>query len=533
MKFVCDSKYIVLPVNHHAKKKKLQFINNGKLIYDLDIELDFKNPDHDFYLNVERFIGMEIELRYQPEMDIMLRKSDIKHEGEEIYKEKYRPGFHFSTQRGWINDPNGLVCYNDKYLMFYQHNPVGCKWGNMHWGYAVSHDLVHWSERDIALYPDEMGTMFSGSAIIDKKNVTGLKEGDDDVILLYYTAAGNTSELSKDRPFTQCLAYSVDGGITFRKYEKNPIVPEMAAGNRDPKVIYHEETDSYIMALYLTGNKFALLSSKNLLDWTLLQEITLEDDAECPDFYPLAVDGDAGNIKWVFYGASDRYLLGSFDGLEFKPDTKVRRLHYGNSSYASQSWSDIKKEDGRRIRISWNTFEIPSMPFNKCMTFPCEKKLKTFSDGVFLCTYPVREIEKLYAEVFSAQNTSVMSGEKYAKPLDGKYYDIALKVCDVEKGGFNISAFGLDIYCNTAGNELKCLDCTAPLESYDDTVDLRILIDATGTEIFINEGKAFLSVGHIQDYNLDKLEIHAAEKDITIREIKIAEIRNIWVGQEK
>ncbi len=528
MEIICDANYLILPVNRNLKKKKLMFYENNTLIFDLEVKLDFIHPDQEFYLNIERFAGKTLELRSEPEINLEVRKSDIKCMGEGMYKESYRPGFHFSAKVGWINDPNGLVYYNGHYLMFYQHNPVGVNWGNMHWGCAVSDDLVHWREKEIVLYPDQLGLMFSGSAIVDTKNATGLKEGENDVILLIYTAAGGDSELSKNQPFTQCLAYSTDNGDTYKKYDKNPIVNLISKRNRDPKIIYHPQTETIIMALFLTENRFALLSSQNLLDWTQIQEITLTDDSECPDFYPLPVDGDDKEIKWVFTGGADRYVFGSFDGFVFRPETETKRLHYAKDSYASQSWSDIGAEDGRRIRISWFVFEQPSMPFNNCMTFPCEMTLKTFSGEVFLCASPVKEIEQLYGEVEHLQPVSLLAGEKYTRLIEGNLYDIYLKIGNPYKGSFTISFFGVEISCNGDRNELKCLDNSAPLESYNDCIDLRILIDITGIEIFINGGKAFMAIGYIQDTNINRVEIEAVEKDIVLKEARIAELNAIW-----
>ncbi|HEY5586753.1 MAG TPA: glycoside hydrolase family 32 protein [Ruminiclostridium sp.] len=529
MKLLCDSKYIILPVSHQAKKKSLKFYENNTLIYDLQVELDFINPDVKFYLNIERFEGKEIELISEPNINLKIEKSNFKYLGEEIYMGKYRSEFHFSSQRGWLNDPNGLFYYNSEYHMFYQHNPVGCKWGNMHWGHAVSKDLVHWEEKEIALYPDELGTIFSGSAIVDTKNVTGLKENENDVILLFYTAAGgDNSELSKSQHFTQCLAYSIDGGNTFKKYSKNPIVPLIESGNRDPKIIYDSETNIYIMALYLAEFRFVLLTSINLLDWKQIQEITLQDDRECPDFYPLPVDDDNKNIKWVLSGACDKYLLGSFDGNKFNHETQTKRLHYGKNSYAAQSWSDVSTEDARRIRIAWNTFDIPSMPYNMAMNFPCEMKLKTFSDEVFLCTYPVKEIENIYGESFNAQNICLSSDEEYTKTMTEKLYDITFNIFCANKGSFVISVFGLEIHGNIDKNELSCLGNSAPLESFDNSIDLRMLIDVNNIEIFINMGKAFMSIGHIQDYNINRLVFKSINKAIVLKEINIVEIKNIW-----
>ncbi len=529
MKLICDSKYIILPVNHQAKKKCLKFYENNTLIYDLQIELDFIDPDVEFYLNIERFKGKEIELICEPDINLGIKKSDVKYPGEETYKEKYRPKFHFSSQKGWLNDPNGLFYYKGYYHMFYQHNPVGSKWGNMHWGHAVSRDLVRWEEKEIALYSDELGTMFSGSAIVDSKNATGLKQNENDVILLYYTAAGGTdSELSKAQPFTQCLAYSIDGGNTFEKYSPNPIITLIEPGNRDPKVIYYPDADIYVMVLYLAETRFALLTSENLLQWKHVQEINMQKDEECPDFYPLPVDGDDKNIKWVFSAASGKYLLGTFDGRSFNHEQEVKSLHYGKDSYAAQTWSGIDEENKRRVRIAWNRFDIPSMAYNMAMNFPCDMKLRTFSDEIFLCTYPVYEIKNIYGDSFSAENISLSPCQKYTRSLTEKLYDINLNIAGTAEGKFAISVFGLEILCDAEEKVLTCLDNKAPLEYFDGSMDLRLLIDVNNVEIFINKGKAFMSIGHFQDYNINELIIRSADADLMLKEISIAEIKNIW-----
>lgn len=528
MKFMCDSKYIILPVSHTAQKKRLKFFHSGQLLFDLEIELDFVNPDFDAYIHVERFAGMELDMVCVPEINMAVGKSNVKYAGEEIYGEKHRPRFHFAAKRGWLNDPNGLVYYHGQYHMFYQHNPVGCKWGNMHWGHAVSSDLVHWSELECALHPDPMGTMFSGSAIIDKKNVTGLKATDEDVIVLYYTAAGSTSEISKDRTFTQCMAYSVDGGKTFKKYDKNPILPNIAEGNRDPKVIFHELSNQYIMALYLNGNQFALLSSKNLIDWKKIQELTLSEDAECPDFYPLALDGDSNNIKWVFTGASDRYVIGRFDGNRFTPETEVKKLHYGKNSYASQTWSGIQPYDGRCIRTTWNTYSIPFMPFNQCMTFPCEMTLHTTADGISLCAYPIQEIEHLYIKTYDFTKIHISENETYKIDLYGKSYDIQLKISPAGKANVRLSLFGIQINIDAPQNQIRCLDSAAPLFAHNGMIDLRMLVDTTSIEVYINKGQALIFNGCIADYNISKFEIEAMGCAMIVEDLKMAELKSVW-----
>ncbi len=523
MDFFCDSKYIIVPASHHAQNKRLLFYIDNRLVYDFVAALDYDSPDYEFPLNVERFMGKLIHVECDIDVDINFRKCD---EFVTDYCGKYRPYAHFTAKRGWLNDPNGLTCYKGKYLMFYQHNPVAVTWENMHWGYAVSNDLIHWQEKDIALFPDENGTMFSGSAIIDHRNVTGLKENDNDVILLFYTAAGSTSETAKGKPFTQSLAYSTDGGETFKKYDKNPLIDQLVGGNRDPKVIYHEPTDRYIMALYLDNHEYALFASDNLLDWTLLQKLVLPEEAECPDFYPLPVDGDKDKMKWVFIGASDKYYIGSFDGTVFTPETELKALNYGNNSYAAQSWSDA--HDSRRIRTSFATVVIPGMPFGSCMSIPQEMTLKTINNEICLCAEPIHEICSLYERTDVIDHITVTTEHPFVYKTEGKAYDISLKIALNDNSAFHFRLFGFHISYDANSRELKCLDKTTPITPAEDHVDLRLIIDTVYAEIFVNYGNPFLGMTYIQDSSLNTLKISAEQESIQIEHLKIARLQHIW-----
>jgi sucrose-6-phosphate hydrolase SacC (GH32 family) len=205
-------------------------------------------------------------------------------EPAKLYDEQFRPQFHFSPQKNWMNDPNGLVFYQGEYHLFFQHNPTGLGWGNMTWGHAVGPDLVHWKQLDHAILPDRLGTIFSGSAVIDCENTAGFQTGQEKPIVCIYTSAG--------KPFTQSIACSNDRGRTWTKYAQNPVLKHVAGDNRDPKVFWHEPTRKWIMALFLDGNTYALFGSPNLKDWTKLGEVPVPGGGECPDFFPLAVDGD-------------------------------------------------------------------------------------------------------------------------------------------------------------------------------------------------------------------------------------------------
>jgi fructan beta-fructosidase len=246
----------------------------------------------------------------------------------ETYNEALRPQFHFSPMKNWTNDPNGLVFLDGEYHLFFQHNPEGINWGNMTWGHAVSPDLVRWTQLDHAIYPDELGTIFSGSAVIDVNNTAGFQTGDTKVIVAIYTSQGPEAK-PDPKPVTQSIAYSNDRGRTWEKYDGNPVLENVIGGNRDPKVIWHEPTGQWVMALYLDADDYAFFGSPNLKEWTKLSDLKVAGDSECPDIFELAVDGDPNNKKWVFWGGSDTYLIGSFDGVTFTPASDVLATELG------------------------------------------------------------------------------------------------------------------------------------------------------------------------------------------------------------
>ena len=201
------------------------------------------------------------------------------------YRESGRPQLHFTARTGWLNDPNGLVYFGGEYHLFFQHNPTGNNWGNMTWGHAVSTDLVTWRHLDNAISPDHLGTIYSGSAVIDHDNTAGFQTGAEAPIVAIYTAAGGSSPESDGQPFTQCLAYSNDRGRSWTKYARNPVLPHVVGENRDPKVIWYAPGQFWVMALFLDGESFALFTSPNLKRWTRTQTLAVPNSGECPDSF--------------------------------------------------------------------------------------------------------------------------------------------------------------------------------------------------------------------------------------------------------
>lgn len=409
------------------------------------------------------------------------------------YNEPLRPQFHFTARRNWLNDPNGLVFFGGQYHLFFQHNPSGVEWGNMTWGHAVSDDLVHWRQHDDAIEPDALGTIFSGSAVVDWKNTAGFQTGDEPALVAMYTAAGGTSPASQGVKFTQCLAYSNDRGQTWNKYDGNPVVPHIAGDNRDPKVIWHEPSQRWVMALYLDKNDFALFNSPDLKKWERIDDLTVPGSIECPDFFELPVVGKPGESKWIFWTANNVYLVGEFDGQDFKPEGEPQRFEHGANCFAAQTYSDIPAKDGRRIQIAWmRGGKYPGMPFNQQMTFPTSLTLHETDEGYRLRSQPVVEIESLRGAPF-AWNGELNDAENPLEKLDGKTYELALTIEPADAKRIVLDIRGAELSYDVATQELSFGESKARVPLIDGKLTLRVLVDRASVEAYANDGSVTLS----------------------------------------
>ena len=440
---------------------------------------------------------------------------------DKLYQETYRPQFHFTPLKNWTNDPNGCVFYKGEYHLFFQHNPTGINWGNMTWGHAVSPDMVHWKQLDHAIHPDKLGTIFSGSAVVDWNNTAGFQTGDEKVIVCIYTSAGN--------PFTQSIAYSNDRGRTWTKYEKNPVLAHIVGGNRDPKVLWHEPTKKWVMALYLDKNDYALFGSPNLREWTRLCDVPMPGSGECPDFFELPIDGDAKNTRWVFWGANGNYMLGSFDGKTFTKESGPHQSNWGGNCYAAQTWSDVPKSDGRRLQIAWmNGGKYPGMPFNQQMAFPVELALRTTPEGVRLYRTPVKEIETIHSKKRSLADAAIRPGENPLKDLAGELFDIRAQI---ELGGATEVGFtlrGEKVRYDVAKKTVACLGKTAPLAPSGGKIQLQVLLDRTSIEVFGNGGLISMPTCFLPDLANRSLGIYAAGGEAKIVSLDVFEPRSAW-----
>lgn len=293
------------------------------------------------------------------------------------YSEPARQQLHYSARDGWLNDPNGLCFLNGVYHMFHQYNP-GPRWSNMHWNHAVSTDLVHWRELGIALAPEGNGMIFSGGAVVDRNNDSGLGRGGETPLLFFYTLAG--------KPFRQCLAFSIDGGTTVQKYgEDKPLIPNIGAfSNRDPSVAWDDTEKCWRLALFLDDpqHHFALFRSQNLLDWSECCRFRIPGDAECPELL-FMTDAVTGEQRWVIFAANGNYLLGDIRHDHFSP-VGSGRIFSGQSAmpycgntpglYAAQTFKNLP--DGRHVILAWCRDFPRGGEFSQSMSFPADLTLE-------------------------------------------------------------------------------------------------------------------------------------------------------------
>lgn len=527
MELTVKRKYLTIPVNVRAAQKKICFYDAGELVYDLDCKIDMLNPTFTAFVDMERFIGRTLDVTVSPEMNYEFGFSDVM-DLPGLYSEPYRPQIHFTVANGFNNDPNGLVYLNGKYHMFCQYNPCAPEWGNMHWNHAVSTDLVHWEEKGIALFPDDMGTMYSGSAIIDRDNLLGLQTGDIPVMLLFYTAAGDRNLMSqlKGNKRTQCLAYSTDGGETFRKYAGNPVVPFFEAYNRDPKVVYVPELGKYLMTIFMVDNRYRMLTSTDFLHWETLQEIELPNESECPDIYPLECGGEK---KWVLSGASDVYIVGSFENGRFAAGSTEKKLTYSTVTYAAQSFSGLP--GGDTVRIFWdrtNVINEINERFRSQMSIPVKMSLEKIGDEYYLAALPVKETESLRDRHFGKSDfvlSEALTYETGANPLD-----IVIKADYDEDATVKLGLFGhtlrFDMKNNTASASCG-KDVKMPVSVEKKTLDLRIIADRVSVEVYADGGKLIYTSVAFCDYNLPRVTL-SSDKPVKIDSFDVYTMKSIW-----
>ena len=327
----------------------------------------------------------------------------------QLYEEPFRNQFHFSPPANWMNDPNGMFFMDGEYHLFYQYYPDSTVWGPMHWGHAVSEDLIHWEHLPIALYPDSLGYIFSGSAVVDYNNTSGFgKNGEPPVVAMFTHHLMEGEKAGRIDYQYQSIAYSNDKGRTWTKYDDNPVIPNPGIKDfRDPKVVWDEERSKWVMVL-AAYDKAMFYTSPNLIDWTYESEFGIEGDTrlwECPDLFPMSVGlGDKQKTKWVLIvsiqkdapngGTGTSYFVGDWNGKEFIPDTQGQKwLDYGTDNYAFVTWSGtINKTIGIGWMSNWQYAQVvPSQKWRSAMTVPRRLFLQEKDNEFILINRPIQE----------------------------------------------------------------------------------------------------------------------------------------------
>src|ERR1017187_6374135 len=342
---------------------------------------------------------------------------------EPLYQESLRPQFHFTArqwtmdrlnprerQEGWVNDLNGLIYYDGEYHLFAQ------RWAKC-WIHAVSRDLIHWTELEPAFWEEKLDSgVQSGTSVVDYNNTSGLSPNKAiPPMIAFWPRFDNRS---------QCLSYSLDHGRTWKRYDKNPILiyPE-----RDPTVFWYAPGNHWVMMLYGNG-QYHILTSANLLNWRD-EHKPIRDSFECPDFFELPLDGNAGNKKWVLIQGSGQYSAGSFDGAGFKEETGRYSCDIGPNFYATQTWSNTDTGDGRRIQATWMRGpSFPDMPFNQQVSFPCELTLRSTPNGPRVFREPIREIALLHKGQDTWMNRTLQAEEVLPLEPAGRLFHIKAEV---------------------------------------------------------------------------------------------------------
>lgn len=491
-------------------------------------------------------------------------------------EELYRPNFHFTPKKGWMNDPNGMFYYNGYYHLFYQYYPDSNVWGPMHWGHAISADLITWTEKPIALYPDEKGYIFSGSAVVDVKNTSGFGSLKNPPMVAMFTYHNMKKEKAGEiKHQSQGIAYSLNEGLTWTKYEANPVIENPNINDfRDPKMTWDAIHQQWIMVL-AAGDKTMFYRSKNLKNWELLSDFGKEIGAhggvwECPDFFPILVDG-TNDYKWVLLlsinpggpngGSATQYFVGDFDGKTFTIDESFLKdvkqqkglwIDYGRDNYAGVTWANISEVDGRKLFIGWMSNweyaqKVPTEKWRSSLTIPRELSLVKEKGHYRISFQPVRELKNYISKTIKKESLkidkeTIISDQSL---VDLSKVEIQFTVKDLKK---DIYAFSLS---NKRGNSIQFginkkenyffIDRSksgnlafsdlftnkiskAPFTEDFDKMDVKIIVDKTSIEVFYNNGKTVMTEIFFPEKPMETFSVSKANFNFRIENLTINQL---------
>lgn len=485
---------------------------------------------------------------------------------------QYRPHFHFFPENGWMNDPNGLIYYEGEYHMFYQYYPDSTVWGPMHWGHAISKDLIHWLHMPVALYPDSLGYIFSGSAVADADNTSGLGTKNNPPMVAVFTYHDVKGERAGRNDFQyQGIAYSTDKGRTWVKYKNNPVLKNPGIRDfRDPKVSWNEETKKWIMVL-AAGDCVMFYSSPDLINWTFESEFGKESGAhggvwECPDLFPVR---SGSETKWILIvsinpggpngGSATQYFTGNFDGHQFVLTRKGSDwIDYGKDNYAGVTWSNV--QDGRILFLGWMSNwqyaqNVPTVGWRSAGTFPRELIVIGRDSDYVLSSRPVKELRLLRTDSVKITDLKVEKLVDVSKNIKGKISPSEISVTfelpndtslypkdfglilknslnEELKIGYDVEKGHLYLDRNNSGKTDFSKDFAVPIKApcplpYRE-LTMEILVDEASVELFAQDGRTVMTNIYFNSKEYDKFMIYTDENPIVLKELRFFRLKSIW-----
>lgn len=514
-----------LPVKNSATLKRVTVSVGGTPVRDFNIKLADGPPDWWAFVDVSQFQGQTATVSVNSLASGSTGLSSIVQSNgivgaTNLYQEALRPQLHFSSERGWLNDANGMFYYHGQYHLYYQHDPFnwdgsGQKW----WGHAVSPDMVNWQEVPEGIYSHTYGDdVWSGSAVVDPANTGGFKTSTNDVIVAAFYSTGRG----------ECIAFSNDRGLSFVDYTNNPVVIHSGTG-RDPHLFWYAPSNYWVMAVYddSGGNGVQFYTTPDFRHWTFRSKI-YNGFFECPDMFQLPLDGDTNNMMWELNDASTTYQLGQFNGAVFTPGTAKLPGNSGAGFYASQIFTSMPPGDNRTVRIGWAQISAPGMPFNQFLYFPTELTLKTTANGPRLCYAPVAEITNNVVNVYAWTNLALNPGYNPLSGIRGTLFDVKAQFTAGSAQAINFTFQGVTVTYNASAQQISCNGITNSLPPSGGSVQLEIIVDRDSIEIFGNGGQLYMPLPANNSSGNSLISLTGTGGTANFNSLTVTKLKSIW-----
>ncbi|WP_246368293.1 DUF4980 domain-containing protein [Phocaeicola faecicola] len=549
--------YLLLPIQDDAPEGKICIVvNNEQKGTVMNVRLARERVDSYVPFELSAYKGQYVSVDIQgvPESAVCWKELKMSDSFDMANKECFRPVYHHTPAYGWMNDPNGMFYKDGVYHLYFQYNPYGSVWGNMHWGHSTSSDLMHWKFEGSAIVPDAWGAIFSGSCVVDHENTAGFGKG---AVVAFYTSAKSTPWGDVQ---SQSMAYSLDNGKTFTKYEGNPILTSSERDFRDPKVFWYAPGKHWVMMLAV-GQHMEIYSSVNLKDWKKESEFGAMQGAhggvwECPDLVEIPVEGTRQK-KWVlicnlnpggpFGGSAAQYFVGSFDGKTFvnESPTLTKWMDWGKDNYATVTWNNAP--DGRCVALGWMSNwqyanNVPTRQYRSANTIARDLTLYRVGEELYLKSTPSPEVKKARGEKVSKPSFNVAGEYEVASLLDDNKgaYEVELVIqnqgaskiafCLLNEKGEKVSMyydlarrqFVMDRSESGAVDFSKDFPAVtvAPADT-DKELTLRLFVDRSSIEAFGEDGKFVMTNLMFPSLPYNKMRFTSDEKGYTVKSLKV------------